>query len=131
MARINSRKAPQPANFSAMALPYASVSLHQRPVALTPEPAAAAAPEKNMAPSLVGRILPVKAMAQRYSDVVSEGALRHLIWQAEAYAKDPKSGLKSNGFLSVIVRPPGQRKVLLDCVEFEKWLTSQRRGGQQ
>lgn len=130
MARINSRKAPQPANFSAMALPYASVSLHQRPVALTPKPAAAAQ-DQGTAASLVGRILPVKKMAQVYSDVVSEGALRHLIWQAEAYAKDPKSGLKSNGFLAVIVRPPGQRKVLLDCAEFEKWLTSQRRGGQQ
>lgn len=129
MARINSRKATQPANFSAMAMPYASVSIHQRPVALTPQPAAAAT-EQNTAPSLVGRILPVKAMAQRYSDVVSEGALRHLIWQAEAYEKDPKSGLKSNGFLSVIVRPPGQRKVLLDCVAFEQWLTSQRRGQQ-
>lgn len=128
MTRTNGRKASPPANFSAMAQPYVSVSLHQRPVAL---PAKPAEPEQPAAPGLVGRILPVKAMAQRYSDVVSEGALRHLIWQAEAYEKDPKSGLKSNGFLSVIVRPPGQRKVLLDCAEFEKWLTSQRRGGQQ
>lgn len=129
MTRINSRKAPKPANFSTMALQYASVSIHQRPMALAPKPAEAA-PDESPAPSLVGRILPVKAMAQRYSDVVSEGALRHLIWQAEAYEKDPKPGLKSNGFLSVIVRPPGQRKVLLDCAAFEQWLTSQRRGQQ-
>ena len=75
----------------------------------------------------VSRYLPIKKMALAYSDFVSEGALRHLVWQAEAYEKAPKSGLRSNGFLAVIVRPPGQRKVLLDRVEFEKWLTSQQR----
>ena len=73
------------------------------------------------------RYLSVKKMALFYGDIITEGALRHSIWQAEAYEKVPKSGLKSNGFLSVIVRPPGQRKVLLDRVEFEKWLTSQQR----
>lgn len=124
MARTNGRKASPPANFSAMAQPYASVSFLQQPLALTPEPAAS---EPLTVSSVTGRFLPVKAMAQRYSDVFSEGAFRHLIWQAEAYEKAPKSGLKSNGFLPVIVRPPGQRKVLLDCVEFEKWLTSNRR----
>lgn len=73
------------------------------------------------------RWLPVKKMAYIYQDVISEQALRALIWEAEAYEKFPKSGLKSNGFLPVIVRPPNQRKVLLDRVEFEKWLTSQQR----
>ena len=73
------------------------------------------------------RYFAVKKLALVFSDFITEGALRHLIWQAEAYEKVPKSGLKSNGFLSVIVRPPGQRKVLLDRVEFEKWLTSQHR----
>ena len=73
------------------------------------------------------RYLSVKKMALFYGDIITEGALRHSIWQAEAYEKVPKSGLKSNGFLAVIVRPPGQRKVLLDRVEFEKWLTSQQR----
>ena len=75
----------------------------------------------------LGRILPVKTLAKLYGDFISEGALRALIWSAEAYEKDPKPGLRSNGFLPVIVRPPNQRKVLLDRVEFEKWLTSQQR----
>ena len=73
------------------------------------------------------RYLSVKKMALFYSYIHTEVALRHSIWQAEAYEKVPKSGLKSNGILSVIVRPPAQRKVLLDRVEFEKWLTSQQR----
>ena len=86
----------------------------------------AQSPEQIETPP-TSRYLPIKKMALAYSDFVSEGALRHLVWQAEAYEKAPKSGLKSNGFLAVIVRPPGQRKVLLDRVEFEKWLTSQQR----
>lgn len=69
----------------------------------------------------------VSKTAQLYSEVISEQALRSLIWQAEAYEKEPKEGLKSNGFLPVIVRPPNQRKVLIDLVEFEKWLTSRQR----
>ena len=69
----------------------------------------------------------VSKTAQLYSEVISEQALRSLIWQAEAYEKAPKEGLKSNGFLPVIVRPPNQRKVLIDLVEFEKWLTSRQR----
>lgn len=68
----------------------------------------------------------VKGLAKQYDGIVSEPALRNLIWMAEAYAKHPKSGLKSNGFLPVIVRPPNQRKVLLDCIEFERWLTTNR-----
>ncbi|WP_155837518.1 hypothetical protein, partial [Herminiimonas sp. CN] len=39
----------------------------------------------------------VKKMAQIYNDVTSEAALRNLIWQAEAWEKFPKAGLKSNG----------------------------------
>ena len=69
----------------------------------------------------------IERLAKLYGDFISEGALRALIWSAEAYEKDPKPGLRSNGFLPVIVRPPHQRKVLLDRVEFEKWLTSQQR----
>lgn len=73
-----------------------------------------------------GRWLSVKALANLYPEVASEASLRALIWEAEAYAKHPKSGLKSNGFQPVIVRPPNQRKVLLDRVEFENWLTSRQ-----
>jgi hypothetical protein len=69
----------------------------------------------------------VKGLAKRYDGITTESALRNLIWQAEAYAKHPKAGLQSNGFLPVIVRPPNQRKVLLDCIEFERWLTANRR----
>ena len=73
----------------------------------------------------------VSKTAQLYSEVISEQALRSLIWLAEAYEKAPKEGLKSNGFLPVIVRPPNQRKVLIDLVEFEKWLTSRQRQSQR
>lgn len=70
------------------------------------------------------RWLTVTRMAAEYNEVITEAALRHLIWNAEAYARFPKSDLPSNGFLPVIVRPPFQRKVLLDRVAFEKWLTA-------
>jgi hypothetical protein len=69
------------------------------------------------------RWLTVKQTAQRYP--YSEGALRHLIWEAEAYAKHPKSGLKSNGFLNCIVRPEGARRVLINAEKFEHWLQGQ------
>jgi hypothetical protein len=70
------------------------------------------------------RWLSVSRMAAEYSEVTTEAALRHLIWNAEAHARFPRAGLPSNGFLPVIVRPPFQRKVLLDRVAFEKWLTT-------
>lgn len=76
----------------------------------------------------LSRYMSIKALALHYREIITESALRHLVWQAEAYAKDPKPGLASNGFLSVIVRPPGQRKVLLDRTEFERWLTSGKQG---
>lgn len=70
------------------------------------------------------RWLTVTRMAAEYKEVITEAALRHLIWNAEAHARFPRAGLSSNGFLPVIVRPPFQRKVLLDRVAFEKWLTT-------
>ena len=70
------------------------------------------------------RWLTVSRMAAEYKEVITEAALRHLIWNAEAYARFPRAGLRSNGFLPVIVRPPFQRKVLLDRDAFEKWLTT-------
>ena len=54
----------------------------------------------------------------------SEKAYRHLVAQAEAYAKHPKSGLRSNGFLPCVVRPAGQRKILINAERFEEWLQS-------
>jgi len=82
-------------------------------------------PKAEMAPTPleVRRWLTVKQTAQRYP--YSEGALRHLIWEAEAYAKSPKGGLKSNGFLNCIVRPDGARRVLIDAEKFELWLQGQ------
>lgn len=56
--------------------------------------------------------------------IYSEKAFRHLVSQAEAYARHPKAGLRSNGFIGCIVRPAGQRKVLIDAVAFEGWLES-------
>ena len=113
--------------FAGLASPYGAVTINRfTPMhGLHPTPQAQSSEQIETAPT--SRYLPIKKMALVYSDFVSEGALRHLVWQAEAYEKAPKSGLKSNGFLAVIVRPPGQRKVLLDRVEFEKWLTSQQR----
>lgn len=70
------------------------------------------------------RWLTVNRMAEEYKDVITEAALRHLIWNAEAYARHPDQGRTSNGFLPVIVRPPFQRKILLDRFKFEEWLTS-------
>ena len=67
------------------------------------------------------RWLTVKEMAVRYP-FFTEKALRHLIFSAEAYAKFPKDGLKSNGFIDCIVRPAGQRKIIIDTAKFEEWL---------
>lgn len=118
--------------FAGLASPYGVVSISRiNPMSglnLAPQHTK---PAEQIEAAPTARYLPIKKMAMAYSDFVSEGALRHLVWQAEAYEKAPKSGLKSNGFLAVIVRPPGQRKVLLDCVEFEKWLTSQQRNARQ
>ncbi|CAB3688489.1 hypothetical protein LMG24076_02804 [Trinickia soli] len=69
------------------------------------------------------RWLTIKQTAQRYP--YSEGAVRHLVFQAEQYAKHPKNGLKSNGFLNCIVRPEGARRVLIDAEKFELWLQGQ------
>lgn len=55
----------------------------------------------------------------------SEQSLRHLVWSAEAYAKYPKPGLRSNGLINCIVRPAGQRRILIDTLKFEAWLESQ------
>ena len=90
----------------------------------TPSPATSEPAHDTREP--VARYLTVKGLARAYRDAITEPALRHLIWLAEAYAKHPKNGLTSNGFLQVIVRPPHQRKVLLDRIEFEKWLTSRQ-----
>lgn len=74
-------------------------------------------------PKQRGRFGTVKQFAQAYSDITTESALRHLIWQAEAYARNPNIGLKSNGFLAVIHRPGGGRKILLEWDAYERWLT--------
>ena len=54
----------------------------------------------------------------------SEKSLRHLQAQAEAYQRHPKAGLKSNGFINCLVRPAGQRKILINAEKFEAWLES-------
>lgn len=87
------------------------------------------APEAPAPSPRGGRWMSIRALAAEYPEAITESALRHLVWQAEAQAKNPKAGLKANGFLPVIVRPPGQRKVLLDRAEWEKWLTSRRKTG--
>lgn len=79
-------------------------------------------------PKQRGRFGTVKQVAQAYSDITTEGALRHLIWQAESYARNPKANLKSNGFLAVIHRPGGGRKILLEWSAYERWLASGPQG---
>ena len=69
------------------------------------------------------RWLTVKETSARFP-CFSEKSLRHLIAQAEAYAKYPKAGLRSNGMIDCIVRPAGQRKIVIDATRFEAWLTS-------
>ena len=69
------------------------------------------------------RWLTVKETAARFP-CFSEQALRHLIYSAEAYANYPKAGLRSNGFIACIVRPAGQRKVIIDATKFEEWLAA-------
>ncbi len=65
--------------------------------------------------------LTIAQTALRYP-AFSEKSLRHLQTQAENYQRYPKAGLKSNGFIDCIVRPAGQRKILIDVEKFEQWL---------
>ena len=69
------------------------------------------------------KFLTVAQTAMRYP-AFTQKAIRHLVAQAEAYQKSPKSGLKSNKFISCILRPAGQRKVIIDADKFESWLSS-------
>lgn len=130
MARHQSPVAPQRSSFSIPITGYGEVKFGAISTSVPIFKTHKAIGEPKASPEAMeslGRIVPVKTLAKLYGDFISEGALRALIWSAEAYEKDPKPGLRSNGFLPVIVRPPNQRKVLLDRVEFEKWLTSQQR----
>ncbi len=77
--------------------------------------------EVDVQPLEQQRWLTVKQTAARYP-CFSENALRNLIFSAEAYARSPKAGLRSNGFIDCIVRPAGQRKIVIDTIKFEAWL---------
>jgi hypothetical protein len=70
--------------------------------------------------------LPVKEMAQLYYPAFSEAIFRNLIVRAEATAKHPELAGSAAGFIDVIVRFKGQRKVLLDRLAFDRWLASGR-----
>lgn len=62
----------------------------------------------------------------------TEGAIRHMIFQAEAYVRVKKRPSKANstkkkpyvpdGFLDVIVRIPNKRRVFLDEKKFAAWM---------
>ena len=67
--------------------------------------------------------LTFKQASLRYP-AFSEKSLRHYQAQAEAYQRHPKAGLKSNGFIKCLIRPAGQRKILIDAEKFEEWLRS-------
>ena len=81
------------------------------------------APKIESLPLEQRRWLTVKETSARFP-CFSEKSLRHLIAQAEAYAKYPKAGLRSNGMIDCIVRPAGQRKIVIDATKFESWLAS-------
>lgn len=81
------------------------------------------APKIESLPLEQRRWLTVKETSARFP-CFSEKSLRHLIAQAEAYAKYPKAGLRSNGMIDCIVRPAGQRKIVIDATKFEAWLAS-------
>lgn len=80
-------------------------------------------PKIELLPLEQRRWLTVKETSARFP-CFSEQSLRHLIAQAEAYAKYPKAGLRSNGMIDCIVRPAGQRKIVIDATKFEAWLAS-------
>jgi len=84
-------------------------------------------PAVEATPLAERRWLTVKEIASIYP--FTEGALRHLIWAAEARAKYEKKGLRSNGFLNCIVRPSG-RKVLINTQAFQAWLSASAGGVQ-
>ncbi|MFZ6656552.1 hypothetical protein [Undibacterium sp. TJN19] len=70
--------------------------------------------------------LTVKQTAQRFP-IFTEAAIRDLIFKAEGQAKYPDASKHLNGFLKVIFRVPGQRRVLLCEPALIEWL----RSGQQ
>lgn len=80
-------------------------------------------PKIELLPLEQRRWLTVKETSARFP-CFSEKSLRHLIAQAEAYAKYPKAGLRSNGMIDCIIRPAGQRKIVIDVTKFEAWLAS-------
>ena len=80
-------------------------------------------PKIELLPLEQRRWLTVKETSARFP-CFSEKSLRHLIAQAEAYAKFPKAGLRSNGMIDCIVRPVGQRKIVIDATKFETWIAS-------
>lgn len=75
----------------------------------------------DVTPLEMRRWLTIKETTARYP-CFTEPSLRHLVFNAEAYRRHPKNGLRSNGFLDCIVRPAGQRKVLINAEKFEQWL---------
>lgn len=80
-------------------------------------------PKVELLPLEQRRWLTVKETSARFP-CFSEKSLRHLVAQAEAYAKFPKASLRSNGMIDWIVRPAGQRKIIIDATKFEAWLAS-------
>ncbi|PKO60766.1 MAG: hypothetical protein CVU24_11605 [Betaproteobacteria bacterium HGW-Betaproteobacteria-18] len=80
-------------------------------------------PKIELLPLQQRRWLTIKETSARFP-CFSEKSLRHLIAQAEAYAKYPKAGLRSNGMIDCIVRPAGLRKIVIDATKFEAWLAS-------
>jgi hypothetical protein len=69
--------------------------------------------------------LTVKQTAERFP-IFTEAAIRDLIFQAEGYAKYPDSRKRSSGFLKVIIRIPGQRRILICEQALIDWIRTGR-----
>ncbi|BDT66120.1 hypothetical protein os1_02730 [Comamonadaceae bacterium OS-1] len=85
-----------------------------------------ALPNASASPS--NQFVTVKQLAAEYSHIFTEGAIRNLIWQAEAHARNPLPGKRLNGFCAVIHRPGNGRKILLNRSAFLNWITCKKIG---
>jgi hypothetical protein len=113
-----SRKHQASATASPYVLPLLTSTAIPRVVCYGPRPIDQASPPASPA----ARHLTVKQTVAAYPHLFTEASLRNLIWQAEAHARNPKPGARSNGFLAVIRRPGGGRKVLLNNLALVQWL---------
>jgi hypothetical protein len=69
------------------------------------------------------KFLTVRQASLRFP-AFSEKAIRHIIMQACAYKNYPKAGLRSNGFAECVLRPGNGKRILIDAMRMEAWITA-------